>query len=318
VEAKNTLLYWSNDGIYAISYPDNGTRLIATNITFGKIQSLYQAIPKIGRDCAKGYTDLYNNKVYWAYCNDADADSGYLRQDILVYDLILANWSRLNFVTPDTSNDNAVLSIIGFTQDPNYTDSAGLVPIKLILGMHLPSTPTNYFIWTICEFYEDSFADFAYLIDEMALLGGASYQETETAYDAYIETWPDHLGDMTREKQAVWVFVYMEKTETGFEDLGDDILGALGTSSLMMRGQWEWHNSAEGGKWGTAREVYRHKRPYIPEDVNDTYDTGESLIITKNKVYGRGMSLALRFDAVDGENAILKGFAIPYTAGDAP
>jgi len=92
----------------------------------------------------------------------------------------------------------------------------------------------------------------------------------------------------------------------------------LNPSSLLMQVRWSWHNSAAGGKWGKPREVYRHKRPYIPVDDTDLYDTGESVIETKNKVLGRGSALTLRFDAQVGKDAILYGFSIPYSIAGTP
>ena len=205
------------------------------------------------------------------------------------------------------------MSINGFTQDPVYPSSDGTVPLKLLVAEGNDSVQN--FKHSVMEF-NNSGVDYSdYSLYRTDALGDADLGVDE---DAYIETWGDTLGDTTRSKQAIWVFTFMKKTETGWTDLGGGALAPIGESGLLMRQQWDWHDSAAGGKWGTQREIYRHKRPYIPVDDTDPHDTGETVIKTKNKVYGRGDALSLRFDAQPNKDAVLYGFSIPYSVANAP
>ena len=81
-----------------------------------------------------------------------------------------------------------------------------------------------------------------------------------------------------------------------------------------MTAKFDWNTTSTGKRWCGPYQVYRYQRVYVPVDVNDLYDTGESVIITKNKVRGKGKAMQLRFESEDGKDFQLLGYSIPYTA----
>lgn len=60
--------------------------------------------------------------------------------------------------------------------------------------------------------------------------------------------------------------------------------------------------------------MYRHRRQYVPSSTADTFADGQPVLVTKNKVRGRGRSLALKFTAGTGKDAWLIGWQIEFLA----
>ena len=317
VTTESRIFYWADDGIYAIGRTEQGD-FTAANVSVDRIEGLYNPIDSPNKAAAIGYHDATNFKVYWAYNTTAGAAYPELRNGLLVLDLRLNGFYPLTVQTDfaDAGGDLSayLFSINGFTQDTAYPSSDGTVPLKLIIGEHF-SNGTADIKHSVMEFNNggQAFYDFVTYRNDVH-----SLTDLVTPQDTYIDSWDDSLGDTTRRKQGIWVFTHMKKTETGFTDLGGGALAPVGESGMTMQSRWDWHDSSAGGRWGTAREIYRHKRPYVPVDDTDTYDTGESIITTKNKIYGRGRALSLRFTAQDGKDSVLHGYAIPYSIENAP
>ena len=302
VLAGNGFLFWNDAAVYAC-FPDDRGNYQVTDVSTIKIKSTYQAIPKVGKQAAKGYYDEFNNRVYWAY-NSNSAKTKIQRESMLIFDLDLGAFYPYTLSTPMATYDYNPF-VLGMTQDVDSDSTAandGKPPVKVFCYAQDGTR------------YKMLFAEFN---DGDTWIDWADYN-SGTEFANHVTGWPDTLGTLTRKKQSVWVDTYMVKTEDGFTDLGGGVLEANHQSSCQMYGAWDWHNSDAAGRWTTAREIYRHAQPYIPVDDTDTYDSGEDIIHTRNKVYGRGLSLALRFDGVAGKDMKLNGYAIPYTVDGAP
>lgn len=86
--------------------------------------------------------------------------------------------------------------------------------------------------------------------------------------------------------------------------------------SCLMQAKWGFSDSASGSKWTSQFETYRHTHTvYSANDPNQGYDTGYALVITKNKLRGRGRALKLRFTASDDKDMQIVGWAIQAVGG---
>ena len=112
-----------------------------------------------------------------------------------------------------------------------------------------------------------------------------------------------------RFKQVPYIFFHMLRTETGFEDLGND-LKPIGESSCLVQSQWEWSNSATYGKWSKPFQAYRMRRQYMPDDENSSFDYGTATIVSKNKLRGRGRALSLYITTEEGKDLNLLGWSM--------
>jgi hypothetical protein len=95
----------------------------------------------------------------------------------------------------------------------------------------------------------------------------------------------------------------MERTETGFDASYND----LNSSSCTMQTRWDFTDSANANKWDDGQEVYRHTRMYIPSTFD--FDDGYPVVITKNKIRGRGRALQIKFTADEDYDMRILGWS---------
>ena len=117
-------------------------------------------------------------------------------------------------------------------------------------------------------------------------------------------------NDFQRNKQAPYVTFHFQKTEDGFstDELGD--IYPTHESSCLVQSQWEWSNSEVSGRWGREFQAYRQKRAYIPENDNDSFDNGFSVVNTKSKLRGKGKVLSLQIKTEPTKDCKLLGWSM--------
>ena len=136
-------------------------------------------------------------------------------------------------------------------------------------------------------------------------------------YSSYLYTGYELFGDIMKEKQIPYIFFYLQKTEDGFQASGTDLV-FTNQSSCKVQAQWGWSNSAANGKWGNEFQAYRILRNYTPSGVGDTYDSGDSMVVTKNKLRGSGKCLSLYIRSEAGKDMKLLGWGHPVTQLSTP
>ena len=77
-----------------------------------------------------------------------------------------------------------------------------------------------------------------------------------------------------------------------------------------MTAYWDFTDDAVSGKIDNQNETYRHVRAFIPSGASDV--DGYPVVITRNKVRGRGRVLQLRFDGAATKDSHLLGFTTNY------
>jgi hypothetical protein len=143
----------------------------------------------------------------------------------------------------------------------------------------------------------------------------------------YMITGYDNIGDFQRRKQTPIITVFSRRTETGFNEALDT---ALNPSSTLMTPLWDWTEAVQlnagetaqepwdgtagnygvSGKIGIQSEVYRHIRGFVPLATGDV--DGYPVVVTRNKVRGRGRVLQLRFDGAEGKDSHIIGWHTNY------
>lgn len=297
---KNSAIYWAREGIIAIEPGENPGFFKTVNLTQDTIDDVYTGFDRASKEKAIGYYDTVDKKIYWSFRYDQTLTNGEYRDAMLIFDTKLGVFLPL-YQTAQVDDDKSEDPMFGgFTQDPFYDNGTGVPTLKVCTHKH--NVSGNAITFNFAEFRDEDFIDWLFV------------DSTGEYFDSYLEPWADHLGAPDKDKQAVYVYCYFEKTEDGFEDNGSGGLVATHQSGCLMRGKWEWHNTATGGRWSEQKQAYRFQRVYIPEDVNDPHDSGVSIVETKNKVRGKGKALAIRFDSQDGKDFVLLGYSIPYEA----
>jgi len=325
VFVNGAFFYWSNAGIYMLTPDAAGGRFKAVSLSLTTIQSLYLDIPELGKDFCKGYYDEKENRVRWLYNDNNDVvynTTNYINKynKELIYDLTLQAWYTNTFADLATGSPYIAdyIQIPGYViaeQDTNVVVNTNTVidssSNPVVITIDTPLNRSSQFSYltikgtqfTISKFSSLQFKDW-YTVDNV----GADYS-------SYLVTGYELYNDIMRRKQANYIFFYLKRTEDGYTEVGGN-LELDKQSSCLVQAQWNWANSANSGKWGTQFQAYRLLRNYIPSGPTDTFDYGEEVIVTKNKIRGSGKTLSLKIESEAGKDMVLLGWATPVVTLD--
>mgnify|MGYP003704131001 CR=1 FL=1 len=322
VNVNGNFVYWSNAGIYMLSPDPISGRFKAESLSLPTIQTLYLNIPELAKTNCKGFFDEKENRVRWLYNDSATySSSNYLSKcnRELVLDLTLKSFYT-NTISDLANNSPAIcdyISIPGFAvsqldttvtsgvQDVIVTSGATVVITEDVLlnrsslFSFLTLAGTSF---TISKYINRSFTDWQ-----------TAGNGTGANFTSYLVTGYDSYTDLMRRKQVPYIFFYFLRTEDGFSTVNGN-LEIDNPSSAIVQAQWNWANSAASGHWGTPFQAYRFTRNYIPTGASDSFDYGEAVIITKNKLRGSGKSLSLKITSEAGKDMKLLGWALSAVA----
>lgn len=277
VVAENIPFYWGQGGIYRITQDPNSGYLTAVNITYNRINTLYTGIATNAKYVATGVYDDVNKRVIWLYNSDASVTNTAIYNAALVYDLRYNSFVRHSY--------------------------GGSVRALFTLRNADLDTKVK---WVRVE------DDGDVLVADTSSLDFIDFGLTEPT--AYLLTGYEVLGDPSRWKYAPLVFVYHKKTETGYTDNGDGTYDPVNPGSTLMQVRFDWADNTVAGKWGSSQETYRHRRLYTPVSASDVFADGQPIIVTRNKVRGRGRSTHVLFSAGTGKDSHLLGWQTKYDA----
>jgi len=306
VVAGDNIFYWSRDGIYIMTQDNVSGQRIVQNLSLTTIQSFYNNLSTSARHNAKGMYDERANTVRWLYSNESETE--YDKE--LILDITLQAFYTNSI---ETTTDY----IVDYVTLPNFVENINEVDIyadfdpvyvntdMVVAEVYIPENRDTQFSfltynratysWTISRYSNSGFLDW-----------------TTIDYSSYIITGHELFSDFMRKKQATYLMMMLERTETGF-NIEDSYLVTENPSSCFVQSQWNWTDSAASGKWGTPFQAYRYTRPYNPSGANDLYETGDRVLVTKNKLRGSGRALSLYIYSETGKDMKVYGFALPVT-----
>lgn len=277
-------IYWSGfEGILTLFQDPQTGYLTVQNISENVVQVLWNSLTTTQQSRVKMAFDKAQNRIYILYPSLTTYAAN--RYDhCLIYSLQHKVYYK--FIFP-SALANYIVDIFSITP---VEDGENNKNIKFLVQT---GTRTQF---KVCDMDQTDFVDF-----------------DGTEQVPYMVTGYDNLSDFQRFKQAPVLHVYCKKTETGYTASGSDLI-PTDESSVLMRPVWDWSDHTNSGKFGPQQQVYRHHRYYQPVDVNDTFDDGAPVVVTRNKLRGRGRVLHLRFDGETAKNAHILGWSIQYKA----
>ena len=145
----------------------------------------------------------------------------------------------------------------------------------------------------------------------------STYQDTDFLdwitedFVSFFQTGFFTYGDFVRNKGHPYLVCHFNRTEDGF----DSELNPTHESSCLVHARWEWNNTNSGNRWGTQFQAYRYRRLYVPTGTGDNFDTGQSIITTRNRLRGRGKSMSLYFESSKSKDLQLLGFGVVAVGG---
>lgn len=311
-------MFWGDDGIYYV-HTDQFGGWVADNISFGRIQKLYDKINIEDKRFVKGSYDNYERKVRWLYYNRTIDDS-YTKE--LILDLTLQAYYINTIKKVDNQNFPRAVSI--YTGQPyNVINNdvevlAGLESVLVSseqvtlstsvksgasqreLGYIVVTDDSPFIQYTFAKYSNSEFRDW--------------YSYDNVGVDAEAYTVTSHLSgtEFQRDKQIPYITVHCKRTENGFQQIGDNLV-PINESSCLLQARWDWSNSDATGKWGREFQAYRYRKLYIPNDQTDTYDNGFETVVTRNKLRGNGKVVSLRFRTEPYKNLHLYGWSMIFS-----
>lgn len=317
VLVDNTFMYWSDDGIYHVNQNQYGD-WVASNLTSTTIQSLFDEIGYVAKVRCQGAYDSYQRQVRWLYNNYLESP-GFPRE--LILDINLSAFYQSEIKPLANSQYPRPLSIV---KVPPFSTASVPVDIEDRSGNKVITLSGDSVI-TLAESSISQTSELFYVTAD-SIQGGAiqltlSYYRDDEFKDwkskdnvgrdapAFLLTGWTGGGDYQRQKQVPYITVYSMKTETGF----DVDFNPINPSSIVVQGQWGWTDLAAAGKWTNKFQAYRHKRLWIPATSTSGFDDGEAVVVTKNKLRGRGRVLSLLFETEPGKDFYLLGWSYMIT-----
>lgn len=311
VNVDSSLAYWGLSGVYTIAVGQTGG-LVVENISSSTIQTYYDAISPEEKAAAVGVYDSYRRQVRWLFNTTL---GGGRQAEELVLDVGLGAFypSRIGspsnifpktvslFRTPAFQEGVVSEDVTVFAEGVTVNGSdvtVSRVVQKPVLSeiKYLTVTSLNPISYTF-SFYRDlSFKDWK------------TYDNVGVDAKAYLLTGWTTLGDTQRDKSSPYVHFHFRKTERGFEEVDGEVI-PVNPSSCIVQAQWDWTNSVKAGRWSNPFQAYRHKRLYLPESAADTFDDGNAVVTTKNKIRGYGKALSLRIETEPEKDCQILGWS---------
>jgi len=324
VVVANGVPVWIKDSVYTISGNQLGD-LSVTDIGVQTIKSLISEIPFVARQYMSGYFNANDKLIYWGYCTDIDNRFRQYCDTFLCYDTVLGCFYKHVLGIPDglapfvicpfslnvSAEDVEVLTVVDSLGN-QVVDSLGndvIIEKKTINNQTedflfltaIPSLSGTSF--TFSRFSNTNFKDWY------------TFDSTGTDYDTFVLTAPELLTNMVVGKQAVWVQLTFERTETGFVPTMDG-MDLVNPSGCYMSAYWDFAEDSSSNKVTKEWQVYKLNKYLQPSLTDTTLTTGFEVVTTKNKLPGTGKALSLKLRSEDGKDTRILGYSVIYETRD--
>lgn len=299
VNADTGIFYWSESAINYITFDKYGD-ITTENISEGTIKKLIINVSNTGM---KAHFDNIQNKVMWLHTNGSEE---------LVFDLLLKAFYRNEYTPGILRGYIEIPSVVISNSDGDviagsdlvYADSEQVVVSEKLrtsteVGSKYITGLNNELNFSISS--NNSFLDWE-----------------QYDYLSYIITGYDTSGDIVGKKTMPYMLFYFSRTEDGYEYNVDGNIDLRKQSACRVQTRWDWTGSPNSGKWGIGFNAYRLLRNYIPTGVNDPFDYGEDVIVTKNRILGRGRALSMKLYSETGKDMHILGWANVVAGTVAP
>ncbi len=325
VLADGAVYYWGFGDIFRIA-PGNTGDLQGQNLTSTTIQTFYKNIDTMDKKYCNGFYQSSDKKVKWVYGGRSDSSDG---NKELTLDLDLQAFYTHEYGEVDDSTPKVLAgleipptTLTSTTTDVYYDDDGTTESVYYYDEDAEEDEQVTYTYSSTSSTTYDSF--YLTIIDqegESPLCTFSKYRDTDwmdwSSYDgtgvdaaAYVITGWSGQGDNQRRKQLPYLTFYMEATETGYETDDNGDLALVNSSSCFVQTRWDWAGSSKANKWGSEKQMYRRNRHYMPEDVSEDFDDGYDLVVTKNRLRGRGRSLGLKMSSEEGYDCRIVGWSM--------
>lgn len=257
VDIRGIPIWWGEDGILQIDYNPQFDSFSVNNLTDETIRRFYLAIPPGFRAQAKGAYDVRESVIYWLY-NDTISDGEDSESASFTYTKALCLNTLSGAFFPLEFFEAPNIRIHGIVYSVDSIGSTDPL-IKFTTSWRISDSATRLHY---CDLKSDVFTDYT----NYAVITGD--QDDTGNYDSSFKTAYATDGELLRFVQPNYVSVFLEQEDN---------------ASCYMRGIFDFTNSGNSGKWGSAQQVYNNT--VTNRDVNHK----------RLKVRGKGKSIQFQF-----------------------
>lgn len=328
VNVEGLPYWWSDSGIYRLTYNDTQRGFVAQDITNKTsypqadrgIQQFYRQITTLAKRNCKGAYDPYTKTIHWLYREDDAATAFYDRfkyNQILNYNLNYGAFYPYSIATTSSDGVNTITNYIAgvfstnllkyvtdsvtvFDASGNTVTDASSQNVVATLNSITSNSDNMYYLY----FAESTSTPdaFAYAFGRFA---NTNVQDWITGsyhsqFDSYMFVAWHKLPDYMTYMQAPYIYAYFttsELSEFDFDPEGDpDSVYETSRSSCKLRVLWDFASSSNTSKkWSRETEIYRVQRSDETDPEYISVFHAHQVMVTKNKVRGKGRVLQIYF-----------------------
>lgn len=304
VEEGGRVFFWGSDGIYVIAKNQYGD-LEVSSISEKTIQTFYQNIPALAKETATGVYDSISKTIRWIYKIGTPFTSDSETKELVLNTFLGAFY--VNKIYNKADNSVEVFSLfssldlqtttfdVDVISDGELVVSDGDDVFVPNTGRINPSQSTRY----LAVIKQGTLFSFSF-----SYYNNSSFRDwDETDAFGFVLAGDNIASDSSSVKQVPYLTMHFYRTEDGI-----DVDGVpLNQSSCKVRTQWNWARNANSKKFGSLFQAYRYRQALFSEV---DYDNGEEIIVTKNKIRGRGRAFALYFETEPGKDCRVVGWSL--------
>ena len=330
IDIEGIPTWWSDTGISTV-VSDNVTGKLSTrNLTIDTIQTFYdEEITGIAKRNATGDYDKGSKRAFWLYKADDTGTNSRRYDRILILDVGLGAFYPQSI--SDLATDSPYIAGIRRTTDLNEVTVQNTVTdvgvtvvdatITVVDGSTALTSGDTFVKFLTIDIdgtsADATFSDFKDLsFHDWVSADGASIGAD---YSSFLITGHFLEGDVMRFKEANYVYCYFNRTETTY--VLNPSTGGYDfdrPSSCFMRVRWDWTDNINSGRFSSSQQVYRLRKNFTPDIADLTFDNGHPVVITKNKVRGKGRALQYEFTSEESKDFHLLGWATNLTGNTKP
>lgn len=320
VVVEDTLIYWSNSGIYAVSPGGTGAEFSSKNISDQNIKTFYQNIPVLSKLYVEGSYNATDKIMYWLYSSAETIDTStgrFNKNNVLALDLRLNAWYWFSLntslgvipvsieITKETNETTLTYDVYAINDDVNDVSNNDVVANIQVLN----GTKKTFKVLTLhpvsANNYSVTFSDF--LNTRASVTKFKDWYTYNTAgveeYAYFITGYNMGGNGPSRTKTGMYLTVFMKRTETSF----DVNANPVNESGCLMQSRWDFTDNTFANKWAPEVQVYRQPRLFLAEPLT-TFNDGYPLVISKNKLRGRGKAVQFKYTSELGKDMKIVGW----------
>ena len=294
VEVSDAVYYWGLQHIHRLQTNEFGN-MTEVSLTEDTIEAFYRGISHSAKKFASGFFNSATGEIEWFYSTATTATG---------IDLPYSHDRGLNL---------SVKTGGFFPQQYNgKIAGSSTAASSVYTGVDL-SCLRDDAIYYISSHQEDTSGTVSTFKMQTGQKSDATFQDFGVNYPtAYVETGYETLAKPSNKKVAPYITTHFAKTEQNWVADGSGGFALDLQSGCQMRAKWDWNDSSTNGRWAPAQQVYRFRRTNIPSGAG-AFDSGETVISTKNKMLGRGNALSVRFEQEAGKDMQLLGYTVQWS-----